>query len=382
MNRNKRILAILPSKEFYGKERSNIEVYNLLAKNGADLTVLVNKHANNRLKSYTSHLKTTKIIFPDRHHSRFRYIKYAYELIISNISFLIILLKIRPDDIFMCTEITFYDLFIPLYFTKSKIIYRIGDAPAYPKLSNYKFNFRIWKNVVCQKTDTFVCISKYIKTEVEKTGRNNSNDVVIHNYPPNRLPTNDNESIKYINSDFIKIGYLGQVIKEKGVDIFILAAIEIIKIHHNAIFYIAGSLDYDSKFSNKLLNLVAKANLSNNIIFLDEIGNIRLFFENIDILCVPSIKQEPLGNVLVEAKSYSTPCIIFNSGGMPELIKHQEDGFICSSQTIQSLIKGFEYYIENPNLIKTHGNNAYKSVAKLKIDYSNFKNKWLQVFNL
>lgn len=260
------------------------------------------------------------------------------------------------------------------------MIYRIGDEPAYKGLSFYKYNSFVWEKFVIPKVDTFICISQYIKKTVEKTGRKSQKDIIIYNYPPARKGNMPDESYKYpkISKDGIIFGYLGQIIQQKGVDLFIKAAIETLKQGSNNIFYIAGSLSYDSKYAQIIKELIPQE-YSSKFILLDEISNIELFFSKIDILCVPSVKQEPLGNVLVEAKKYKKACIIFPTGGMPELITHQHNGFICKDTTVESLKQGLDYYIKNNHLIVEHNNNSFTSIEELHIDRLSFEEKWKKV---
>lgn len=381
--RENKILAILPSKVLYGKERSNIEVYNLLAEDGRDISVVVNKHSDKKIFDYLANFKTYPMSFANRHHKNFRYVRYIWGLIYSNISLLLIIMKVRPQVLFLCSELSFYDHYLPIALSGAKIIYRIGDEPAFPKLSNYKYNSRVWYKFVCKKVDTFVCISEYIKRTVEKVGRINSNDTVIYNYPPRRKKSTVDESFKYsiFDKDVIKFGYIGQLVPQKGVDHYLMAAREILEKYKNVVFYVAGSLQYDKEFSDKLLDIQQSVPGKDRIIFLDEIDDIEKFFTNIDILCVPSIKEEPLGNVLVEAKEYATPCIIFRSGGMPELITHKENGYICPTSDSKGLVEAMQYYISNQNLISLHNDRSQASIAELKIDYKSFHKKWLDVLN-
>ena len=378
----KKVLAILPSKVLYGKERSNIEVYNLLENsNNYNLKIIINKRANSSLKKAVEHLHTSSIIFPERHHLHFRLLRYVWECIFSNIQLFIWIKRFNPDILFMCSELNFYDNYLALKFFRKKIIYRIGDAPAYPKMSFYEYNKYVWSHYVIPRVTTFVCISKFIQESIIKTGRVSKNDTIIYNYPPTRKKSSNNESNKYKvrQSSSIAFGYIGQLIQQKGVDLFVKSAIQVLKHHSECLFYIAGSLSYDKTFSDSIKTLIPDV-YRNRIILLDEISDIELFFANIDILCVPSVKQEPLGNVIVEAKKYSVPCIIFPSGGMPELITHGFDGFICREPTSESLQEGMIYYIINKHLIPEHSRNSYDSIITLGIDREKYVNKWMNVF--
>ena len=114
---------------------------------------------------------------------------------------------------------------------------------------------------------------------------------------------------------------------------------------------------------------------------MNEISNIELFFNHIDVLCVPSIKQEPLGNVIVEAKQYSKPCIIYPTGGMPELITDGEDGFICNAPDSNSLLEQMKNYIDNKQLSLIQGKMAHESILKKGLDRDSYEMKWLKVIN-
>lgn len=378
-----KILAILPSEVLYGKERSNIEVYNLLTeKTDYRLLVAMNCKANAALKNAVDNLNTCYMRFPNRHHHRFRLMGYVMDYLVSNFQLALLLLRFKPDVIFTCTEKNFYDNIPVLYFFRGKIVYRIGDEPAYKGLSFYRYNKFIWEKFVISKVNTFVYISKYIQNAVMRTGRQSKNDVVIYNYPPYRKPCIDDESYKYNPRNGVKVvfGYIGQIFKPKGVDMFVSAAIKILEKNIDCQFYVAGSLTYDKPFAD-FIKVQIPPKYKEKIILLDEIVDIELFFQHIDILCVPSVKQEPLGNVIVEAKKYSTPCVVFPSGGMPELISHKIDGYVCKAQTMDALLEGMDYYIQNINFVSIHSRNSYNSIQQLGIDRITFEKKWFNVFN-
>lgn len=380
----KKILAILTSTVIYGKERSNIEVYNLIKdKTDYDIRVVVNKHANDNLMSAMSDLKLCPIIAPVRQKGKNRILRFIYTYLIGNIQLAIVLMKYRPDKLFMCSELNFYDFYPALLLHKGNIVYRIGDAPGvYHGLAMKPYNTFVWKNYIMKRVTRVVCISKYIMNCFAKEGRDMTNDIIIYNYPPTRKHMVKDESSLYnrIASNTLVFGYIGQLNKDKGVHHYIASSLQILKTHPDTMFYIAGSTMYDERYSNHLFDLVPKE-FSNNIIFLNEITNIEQFFNHIDVLCVPSIKQEPLGNVIVEAKQYSKPCIIYPTGGMPELITDGEDGFICKIPDSDSLFEQMKKYVDNKQLSVIQGMNAYKSILKKGIDRDSFEKKWLKVIN-
>lgn len=379
----KKVLAILTSTVLYGKERANIEVYNILKKEfDCSLSVIINRKANDNLKQALANISSYPICVVNRGAKKYRLIHFVCTYVLSNIQLLYYLIKLKPNLLMMCWELSFYDYFPVLLFYKGKILYRIGDEPGlYHSLSLHRYNRFIWKNYVVRRVTRVVGNSKFILKRFAQEGRDMKQDYLIYNYPPTRKNMVQNEDRLYKDSSLsdIKFGYIGQLIELKGVHHYIECALNILARYPNVIFYIAGSLNYKPEYSNRLIKMVPER-WTKNIIFLGEIVDIDLFFNNIDVLCVPSIKQEPLANVLVEAKAAGKPCIIYPTGGMPELISDGVDGFICEEANSIYLQAKMFNYIENRQLIVIQGNATKKAVVKLGLDRDTFERKWISVF--
>ncbi|MGL5793303.1 MAG: glycosyltransferase family 4 protein [Waterburya sp.] len=65
-----------------------------------------------------------------------------------------------------------------------------------------------------------------------------------------------------------------------------------------------------------------------------------------DIFVAPSL-QDNLPNTVVEAIACGTPCVAFKIGGMPEIIEHQQNGYLAQPFEIEDLAKGIAWVLEN-----------------------------------
>ena len=148
----------------------------------------------------------------------------------------------------------------------------------------------------------------------------------------------------------------------------------------DVVWYSAGDISVGPDYYKELRKKVFRNGYEKQIIFLGELNNVASFFDNIDILCVPTIVQEALGNVIVEAKLNKTPVVVFPSGGMPEIVSHGFDGYVCSDMTPESIENIIDLYYENRSLVELHSENSYNSLAKLGIKHEIFKENWLNVF--
>ena len=169
---------------------------------------------------------------------------------------------------------------------------------------------------------------------------------------------------------------------EKGVK-ELIEAMAIVKMQHKEMtLYIAGDETINSAYSLSLKRIINNQNLSDNVVFLGKINRVDIFYQHCDVICIPSIYEEPMANVVAEAKTYRKPCIIFNQGGMPEIVEHKRTGYVCDEVSVEALAKGLLFYIDNPMEIRREGEAAFESIERLKLDKSTFCKKWIEVFQL
>ncbi|MFQ5786347.1 MAG: glycosyltransferase family 4 protein [Thermodesulfobacteriota bacterium] len=128
--------------------------------------------------------------------------------------------------------------------------------------------------------------------------------------------------------------------------------IEAMKIINNpqVILYLVGSPERDYPYYLSLKDQIRRNNIENHVFFTgwlkgDELAQMYL---SADILVLPSL-YEAFGMVLLEAMSCELPVIASNIGGIPEIVKDGENGFLtppsdpaCLASALQKLIKSRE----------------------------------------
>ncbi len=62
--------------------------------------------------------------------------------------------------------------------------------------------------------------------------------------------------------------------------------------------------------------------------YLSSEADIAELYNAVDLFVTPSL-QDNLPNTIVEAMSCGTPCVGFDVGGIPEMISHQQDGYVA-----------------------------------------------------
>jgi glycosyltransferase involved in cell wall biosynthesis len=75
-------------------------------------------------------------------------------------------------------------------------------------------------------------------------------------------------------------------------------------------------------------------------------NDMRLIYSAADLFITPSL-EENLPNTIMEAMACGTPCVGFHVGGIPEMIDHQQNGFVAEYLSAQSLADGLQWTLEN-----------------------------------
>jgi glycosyltransferase involved in cell wall biosynthesis len=90
------------------------------------------------------------------------------------------------------------------------------------------------------------------------------------------------------------------------------------------------------------------------------------FYQSSDIFVLPS-NAEAFGIAAVEASASGLPVIATFSGGLPDIVVHQETGFLIPVGDVRSLSTYLRTLVENTELRKRMGRAAYRR-AQIKFD--------------
>jgi glycosyltransferase involved in cell wall biosynthesis len=155
----------------------------------------------------------------------------------------------------------------------------------------------------------------------------------------------------------ILLGSAGRLSAEKGHQ-YLIELAEILKTRGIRFkVFIAGK----GKLEGQLKQYAQKVGVDKNVIFLGFLENVKSLLENIDIFVLPSL-YEGTANVLLEAMAARKPVVAFNVSSNPEIIVHNETGFLVEQGNITDLADHVEKLIQNEHKRKEFGINARKRV--------------------
>lgn len=216
------------------------------------------------------------------------------------------------------------------------------------------------KKIVNSKPNMVIFPSKFISDIFEKDNFFNKSEKVILPYPVrlNNYPTYQSKGRDSNNQGKFKILYVGSLSRHKGVDVLISA---FKKIHDkdNIELSIIGTGRYEEYLKTMASN-------DKRIIFHGKIRNndINKFYNNADILVIPSVWNEVLGIVILEAFSAGIPAIGSRIGGIPEVIKHNYNGFLFEPGNVDQIKTTLENLINKPSALVELGKNALETAKQ------------------
>lgn len=382
-HREKNILGILYGTELFGRERENIECYKALQALGWRVRVFgsYREPGGGAVGRELSRHGLLGDVLPFGSHfalSYFRTIKgYGKRQIlrIRDCSRMV-LHHIRihqPDAIVLGSHMEFLYLWPALLRNQTPLIYRVGDGPIWDS----RFHRFAMKQLLKRAT-LIAPVSRFISDECAQLLPGcTRKSFVIWNIPPTFTSSPLSRNVEANPANGLRIVYVGQMTEKKGVRVLIES---LGQIQGNIPFEcrIAGGSQFSSEFEKEMHNLVESLGLSSQVTFTGRIPDPTPHYQWANLHVAPSLFEEPFGLVIAEAKRASIPSIVFPRGGMPELVNHQENGWICDTADVESLTMAFKQCAQAP--LEEWGKNA-RQHHELAFTQRRFQNDWKQLLD-
>jgi glycosyltransferase involved in cell wall biosynthesis len=77
---------------------------------------------------------------------------------------------------------------------------------------------------------------------------------------------------------------------------------------------------------------------------IDDSRLLVLLYNAVDVLVLPS-REDNLPNTVLEALACGIPCVTFNIGGMPDMIDHQQNGYLAEPFSVDDLARGIQWVL-------------------------------------
>ncbi|MBA2239967.1 MAG: glycosyltransferase family 4 protein [Solirubrobacterales bacterium] len=164
-------------------------------------------------------------------------------------------------------------------------------------------------------------------------------EVIPNGIDPEDLPTPGWAELERLRGEFAEPGeklvlLIGRLVYEKGFQLALEAMPRLIAAIPGTRFLVAGSGTHEHELRRQAVDL----GLTDHGTFLGWIGDdvLHSLYRIADVCVVPSI-YEPFGLVALEAMASNCPCIVSDTGGLREVVPHNEVGLRFRSRDPDSL---------------------------------------------
>lgn len=100
--------------------------------------------------------------------------------------------------------------------------------------------------------------------------------------------------------------------------------------------------------------------------------SLALIYAAVDGFVLPTL-EDNLPNTILEALACGTPCVAFQVGGLPDLIDHQENGYLAKPGDVADLVRGIGWILENdafPQVLQSERQRQLAAQARQKAEQS------------
>ena len=206
--------------------------------------------------------------------------------------------------------------------------------------TKFKYNYSKVKKVIC--------VSHAVKKEVQKIVTEDKTTVIYSSINPSNLESFKTGLLRKelsLNENKQIIAVVSALTKEKGIETFLAAAKILLESKLNLHFVVIGQ----GILQDSLIKQSEKLQISDSVSFLGFRENVKELLLDIDLLLFTS-KSEGLGTSLLEAVEMNVPIVAYNTGGIPEIVKHLETGYLVNEYSATEFAKGAKELLKDKTL--------------------------------
>ncbi|MCZ6632627.1 MAG: glycosyltransferase family 4 protein [bacterium] len=161
------------------------------------------------------------------------------------------------------------------------------------------------------------------------------NGIDLKNYQLDQIPKIDIKGTP-------RLGVIASLTVEKGIDILLQSLPPLLENHPDLRLYILG----DGPLRESLNHQTQQLNIQNHVHFSGNVEDVRPWIAAFDLVVLPS-RHEAMGRSLLEAMAMGRPVIASRTGGIPELVRHNETGILVPPEDPKALAQAIDDLFQN-----------------------------------
>lgn len=160
------------------------------------------------------------------------------------------------------------------------------------------------------------------------------------------------------------VGCFGRIRHQKGTDLFVDAMIALLPRFPEWTAIITGrTTGPHADFATSLKEKVRQAGLSDRVLFMGEVPDIRIWYRRV-ALCVAPSRNEGFGLTPLEAMASGAAVVASDAGAYAELVAEGETGSVVPAGDGPALTEAIGRYLADPALARAHGRAGIAHVGR------------------
>jgi glycosyltransferase involved in cell wall biosynthesis len=212
----------------------------------------------------------------------------------------------------------------------AKIVWHCHDSFS-PARNRFAIRF------IAGRAHRIICVSNFVKANLLRFGLDETRCRVIYNTHRVTDPAWETTAGAFKKRYCLEgshsplVAYVGNLSEYKGALYFLKAAGLISDKFPAVRFFLIGDVveKQSEPYKLKLLNYIKTSGLETQIIYTGFLPGAIALMPFFDCIVVPSLWADSMPLTVSEAMNHGVPVVASNVGGIPEMIRHGENGFLC-----------------------------------------------------
>lgn len=166
-----------------------------------------------------------------------------------------------------------------------------------------------------------------------------------------------------IPSNAVVIGYLGEIRREKNLEVLLQAAGRVIPSHPDIYLVLAGDASREPREPARLAKTASRLGLGDRLILTGHRTDPERLHRLFDLYVLPS-SREGFGVTLIEAMASGTPVIACRVRGPREIIDDGLDGILVRDGDPEELADAISFLLETPEAARRYAERALAKVSR------------------
>lgn len=239
-----------------------------------------------------------------------------------------------------------------------------ADAGPLENIKDFESNF-IFRRLIrfsLNSSNKIIAVSGDLASKIELMGINKDITILRNAVDISRFKPSKNIEMRHkhkIEDHEVLILFIGHLEPFKGIFELLDAFNSIKTKHENCKLMIIG----EGHDEQRVKETVSNFELDNSVIFKGKVSpeTIQNYYQMADIFTLPSY-TEGLPLVVIESMACGLPVVVSTVGGIPELVKDEDNGFLVPPRDSLSLTRKLERLVDSEKLRIKIGNRALETV--------------------